>query len=121
MTPNTRHGFSAMCAGRGAEVERVLHHHESFAVAPRLDDVDASQHTPARAIRGGRSPGPRTTATTPGPRGLSTSAMPSAALATSTSWYGGLPRQLGALVDFRLPEPVFGPGDRQRRALVCAL
>jgi hypothetical protein len=75
MTPNTRHGFSAMCAGRGAEVERVLHHHESFAVAPRLDDVDASQHTPARAH-------------TRGPRGLSTSAVPSAALATSTSWYG---------------------------------
>jgi formate hydrogenlyase transcriptional activator len=38
-----------MCAGRGAGVKRVLHHRDSLAVAPRLDDVDASQLTPARA------------------------------------------------------------------------
>jgi len=52
MTPNTRHGFSAMYAGRGAGVKRVLHHSDSLAVAPRLDDVDASQLTPARAPMG---------------------------------------------------------------------
>ena len=53
MTPNTRHGFSTMYAGRGVGVKRVLHHRDSLAVAPRLDDVDASQLTPARAYTRG--------------------------------------------------------------------
>src|SRR5215470_5285988 len=49
MTPNTQLGCAAMYAGRGAAVERVFHHHKSHAVAPRLDNVDASELTPSRA------------------------------------------------------------------------
>ena len=49
MTPNTLHECPAMFAGRVAEVERVLHHRESLAGAPCLNDVDACQHAPDHA------------------------------------------------------------------------
>jgi hypothetical protein len=46
MIANIERGWPAMGEGRGAVVARRLYHRDSLAAEPRLDDVDASQHTP---------------------------------------------------------------------------
>jgi formate hydrogenlyase transcriptional activator len=86
--------------GRGAEVERGLRHRESLAVAPRLADVDARQHTPAHA----HTRRPRAWASEHRHR---TRAARLAHVCHALSGPGdlhelvqSLPRQLGALVDF---------------------